>query len=164
MTKKLVATAGVLILSFGLSAGSLSAASQAHDSHEHHHGSPATLQLDNGKKWQTDAQLRQSMANIRRSVDASLHDIHEGKLSNAGYGKLARSVESEVAAIVRNCKLAPEADAQLHLIVAKLLEGAEQMSGKVRKAKRIDGAVKVIEALEQYADYFADPNFKPITH
>lgn len=164
MTKKQVTIAGVLILSLGLSAGSLSAATPAHDSHGHHHGSPATLQLDNGNKWQTDAQLRQSMANIRQSVDSSLHAIHEGKLSNAGYGKLARAVEKEVAAIVRNCKLAPEADAQLHLIVAELLEGAEQMSGKLRKAKRIDGAVKVIGALEKYADYFADPDFKPIAH
>ncbi len=164
MTKKLVKTVGVLILSFGLCAGSLSAATPAHDSHGHHHGSPATLQLDKGKKWQTDAPLRQSMATIRQAVDASLHAIHEGKLSNAGYGKLARSVESEVAAIVRNCKLAPEADAQLHLIVAELLEGAEQMSGKVRKAKRIDGAVKVIGALEKYAGYFDDPDFKPIAH
>lgn len=163
MTKKRVTTAGVLILFIGLSAGSLSAATLAHDSHGHHHDSPATLQLNNGSKWQTDAPLRQSMANIRQSVDASLHDIHEGKLSNAGYGKLARFVENEVAAIVRNCKLAPEADAQLHLIVAELLEGAEQMSGKVRKAKRIDGAVKVIGALEKYAHYFADPDFKPIS-
>jgi hypothetical protein len=164
MTKKRVTIAGVLILSIGLGAGSLSSATPAHDSHGHHHGSPATLQLDNGKKWQTDAQLRQSMATIRQSVDASLHDIHEGKLSNAGYGKLVRAVEKEVAAIVRNCKLAPEADAQLHLIVAELLEGAEQMNGKVRKTKRIDGAVKVIGALEKYADYFADPDFKPIAH
>lgn len=164
MTKKREILAGVLILSLGLCAGSLSAATTEHHSHGHHHGSPAALQLDHGNKWQTDAQLRQSMANIRQSVDASLHAIHEGKLSNAGYGKLARSVEKEVTAIVRNCRLAPEADAQLHLIVAELLEGAEQMSGKLRKAKRIDGAVKVIGALEKYADYFADPDFKPIAH
>lgn len=163
--KKLVTTAGVLILTIGLSTGSLSAATPAPDSHgHHHHGGPGQLQLDNGKKWQTDAPLRQSMANIRQAVDASLHAIHEGKLSNAGYDKLARSVENEVASIVRNCQLSPEADAQLHLIVADLLEGAEQMSGKPRKAKRIDGAVKVIAALEKYAGYFADPNFKPIAH
>jgi hypothetical protein len=77
---------------------------------------------------------------------------------------LASKVEAEVANIVSNCKLEPKADAQLHLIVADLLAGSEQMAGKVKKAKREDGAVKVIGALEKYATYFDDPQFRPIAH
>jgi hypothetical protein len=38
------------------------------------------------------------------------------------------------------------------------------MAGKVKKAKREDGAVKVIGALEKYATYFDDPQFRPIAH
>lgn len=164
MKQKLAASMSAVLITFALVAAPASHAAPSHQHDSHEHAGPAKLQLDNGKKWQTDAPLRQSMANIRQSIDASLHDIHEGRLSAAGYGKLARSVEREVAAIVSTCKLEPKADAQLHLIVAELLEGAEQMDGKVKTAKRIDGAAKVIGALGKYADYFADPQFKAIAH
>lgn len=136
--------------------------------HEHGHAGAdadaASLQLNAGKKWETDAVLRKAMDSIRRTMAASLHDIHENRVSAAGYGKLAHKVEGEVGRIVANCKLEPRADAQLHLIVAELLEGAEQMAGKPKQAKRIDGAVKVIGALEKYSAYFDDPAFKPIAH
>ncbi len=101
--------------------------------HKHEHGpAPATLQLNAGKKWETDGALRQAMGNIRQAMAASLHDIHENRLSKKGYAALAKKVESEVGNIVANCKLEPKADAQLHLIVAELLEGADQMAGKVK--------------------------------
>ena len=38
------------------------------------------------------------------------------------------------------------------------------MAGKQKKVKRMDGAVKVIGALEKYSAYFDDPAFKPIEH
>lgn len=154
-----------LIAAAGLS---LSAASHAAPAHKHEahaeHGAVASLQLNAGKKWETDAALRQAMGNIRQAVAIALPDIHENRLPAAGYAKLAGKVEAEVGSIVANCKLAPEADAQLHLVVAELLAGAGQMSGKIKKTRRQDGAVKVIGALENYAGYFADPQFKPITH
>ncbi|MBI2278285.1 MAG: hypothetical protein HYU74_13095 [Dechloromonas sp.] len=164
MKQKLAAGMRAVLITIALVAAPASYAAPSHQHDAHEHAPPAKLQLDNGKKWQTDAPLRQSMANIRQAIDGSLHAIHEGRLSATGYGTLARTVESEVAAIVSNCKLEPRADAQLHLVVAELLEGAEQMAGKVKTAKRIDGAVKVVGALGKYADYFADPQFKAIAH
>ena len=104
------------------------------------------------------------MESIRQTMAASLHDIHENRVSAAAYGKLAHRVEGEVGQIVANCKLEPKADAQLHLIVAELLDGAGQMAGKPKQAKRMNGAVKVIGALEKYSTYFDDPGFKPIPH
>jgi hypothetical protein len=157
------AHAVLLAAALSLSAASFAAPAHKHDSHADH-AAPASLQLNAGKKWATDAPLRKSMESIRQSVDASLHQIHENRLAPAGYGALARKVEGEVANIVANCKLEPKADAQLHLIVADLLAGSEEMAGKVKKAKRQDGAVKVIGALEKYATYFDDPQFKPIAH
>lgn len=153
----------LLVAGLSLSAASLAAPVHKHDAHADH-AAPTTLQLNAGKKWATDEPLRKSMENIRQSVAASLHQIHENRLIAAGYDTLARKVEGEVGNIVSNCKLEPKADAQLHLIVADLLAGAEQMAGKVKKAKRQDGAVKVIGALEKYATYFDDPQFKPIAH
>lgn len=165
MTQKTpgVLHAFLLVAGLSLSAAGLAAPAHKHDAHADH-AAPTTLQLNAGKKWATDAPLRKSMESIRQSVEASLHQIHENRLTPAGYGTLARKVEGEVGNIVSNCKLEPKADAQLHLIVADLLAGAEQMAGKVKKAKRQDGAVKVIGALEQYATYFDDPQFKPIAH
>jgi hypothetical protein len=153
-----------LLLAAMLGLSGMSQAATSHDDHAAHGQGAATLQLNAGKKWETDAPLRQSMANIRQTMAAALHDIHENRLPATGYGKLAQQVESEVGAIVSNCKLEPKADAQLHLIVADLLAGAEQMSGKAKKIKRQNGAVKVIGALDNYAKYFDDASFKPIKH
>ena len=146
-----------------LSTASFAAPAHKHDS-QADHAAATTLQLNAGKKWATDEPLRKSMASIRQAVEASLHQIQENRLTPAGYGKLAHKVEGEVGNIVSNCKLEPQADVQLHLIVADLMAGSEQMAGKVKKAKRQDGAVKVIGALENYATYFDDPQFKPIAH
>ncbi|MDA8259694.1 MAG: hypothetical protein M0Z99_29325 [Betaproteobacteria bacterium] len=153
----------LLVAGLSLSAAGLAAPVHKHDAHADN-AAPTALQLNAGKKWATDEPLRKSMASIRQSVAASLHHIHENRLTAAGYGGLAQKVEGEVGNIVSNCKLEPKADAQLHLIVADLLAGAEQMAGKVKQAKRQDGAVKVIGALEKYATYFDDPQFKPIAH
>lgn len=144
----------------GPTAAAPSAATQAHD----HGASTASLQLNAGKKWETDAALRQAMGSMRQSIEASLHEIHENRASNQKYAQLARKVEREVAAIVANCKLEPRADAQLHLIVAELLDGAEQMAGKAKNLKRQGGAIKVIDALNKYPAYFDDTGFKPIGH
>jgi hypothetical protein len=166
MNRKTSGALSAIFLAAGLSLAAASHAAPAAHQHDAHaaHPAPETLQLNEGKKWETDEALRKSMSSIHKAVEASLHDIHENRLKPAGYGALASKVEGEVANIVANCKLEPKADAQLHLVVADLLAGAEQMAGKVKKAKREDGAVKVIGALEKYATYFNDPQFKPISH
>lgn len=43
-------------------------------------------------------------------------------------------------------------------------DAADQIAGKSKQAKRMNGAVKVIGALEKYSMYFDDPGFKPIRH
>lgn len=161
-TLKFLAAVG---LSLGLAATGLAAAEKSADKHDHDHGAaPAKLSLDEGKKWATDAPLRQGMENIRNTMDAALHDIHENKLAAARYGELAKKVNGEVGGIVANCKLDPKADAQLHLVIADILEGAEAMEGKVRKTRRQSGAVKVVGALEKYVDFFDHPGWKTIKH
>lgn len=162
MQRNTLLAIGALCLSI---AGTPFAANAEAHNHAHEHGAAAaTLQLNAGQKWETDAALRQAMGNIRQAMAGSLHAIHENRLSRNGYTGLAKKVEYEVGNIVAHCKLEPQADAQLHLIVAELLEGAGEMAGKVKTGKRQDGAVQVIGALEKYGRYFADPGFKPIEH
>lgn len=152
-------------LSLAAAGQALAASGPAAHEHQHEHGaSPATLQLNAGKKWETDAALRQAMGEIRQALAGALHEIHENRLPAKGYGKLAHIVEHEVGNIVANCKLTAEADAQLHVVVADLLAGAERMAGKLKGGKRQDGAVQVVGALDKYATYFDDPGFKPIAH
>ena len=155
----------VIVLSFCLAAASASAAEPDAATHGHsHHGASARLTLDNGRKWVIDEPLRKAMTNIRNAMDASLGGIHEGKFSPAEYDELARKVNGEVEYMVSNCKLKPKADAQLHLVIAGILEGVEAMQGKLKNVQRMDGAVKVIGALEQYATYFDDAGWKPLNH
>ncbi|MDO8449435.1 MAG: hypothetical protein Q7T10_11595 [Rhodoferax sp.] len=152
----MIAAAG---LALGLAATGVAAAEK--DAHKHGADS-VKLTLDNGKKWATDEALRKGMGNIRTEMQASLHEIHEGKLTAAKYNELAKKVGTEVGGIVAECKLEPKADAQLHLVVAEMLEGIEAMEGKSAKVKRRTGAVKVLAALDKYGAHFDHPNWQPI--
>ncbi len=154
---------GVIYMS--IAGTSLAATPPPTQEHKHEHAAAsAKLQLNAGKKWETDAALRQAMANIGQTMNGSLHEIHENRLSAKGYGKLAQKVEAEVGNIVANCKLGTQADEQLHIVIAELLGGAERMAGKVKGIKRQSGAVQVIGALEKYATYFDDSSHKPLAH
>jgi hypothetical protein len=152
------------VISLSAIGPAMAASNAAHD-HGHDHGAaPATLQLNAGKKWETDAALRKAMNDIRQTIAASLDAIHNNKLPARDYGTIAHKVETAVGDIVANCKLGTQADEQLHIIIADLLAGAEQMAGKAKKAKPRDGAVKVIVALDNYGKYFDDAGYQPIKH
>lgn len=149
----LLAAAGLF-----LGAASLGATEKGH-SHEGPDHAVVKLSLSHGKKWSTDEPLRKGMDSMRREMSRSLHDIHEGKLDAAGYDALAKKLEGEMARIVANCKLAPDADAQLHVVLAQVSDGMDAMKAGTR---REDGAVKVVEALNAYGRHFSHPGWKPI--
>jgi len=123
-------------------AASLAAAAPAfaaEDAHSHGHAAEeAKLVLDHGKKWPTDAPLRQGMENIRAVVAKGAKDE-----------ALAKAVETEVAGIVQNCKLEPEADEQLHIVIAELMAGAEAKD-----------AERVAKALNAYGEHFDHAGWK----
>ncbi len=162
MKRNILAALAIIFLAAATPA--LAANNAAHDQGHAHSEAPATLELNAGKKWETDAALRKAMGDIRQAMAAALHTIHENRLSAKGYGTLAGKVEAAVNAMITQCKLGTKADAQLHIIIADLLAGAEQMAGKVKPVKRMDGAVKTIGALDNYGKYFDDPGFQPIVH
>jgi hypothetical protein len=133
----------------------------------HTHG-PGTglhgLTLNAGQKWATDEHLRKAMGRIRDGMNPSIREIHQGRLAAPQYAALAKLASDEVAYMVANCKLEPKADAQLHVLIAAILEGADAMAGKSRQVTRQQGAAKVIGALESYGMYFDDPSWKPLAH
>lgn len=135
----------------------------ARGAHEHgHQAGEAKLVLNQGKKWQTDAPLRQGMENIRAAFAADVEAIDTNKQSPQKFEALAAKVNGEVAGIVQNCKLEPEADAQLHLVIAELMGGAEAMEGKEKGVSRRAGAERVAKALNAYGKHFDHAGWKRI--
>jgi hypothetical protein len=119
------------------------------------------MELNDGKRWPTDASLRAGMAAIRATFDADHGRIHAGQQTDQQYGALAARIETQVQAIVARCKLPPDADAQLHYVIADLLQGVGMMRGQDAAHTRHDGAARVHGALLAYGRYFDDPTWQP---
>ncbi len=129
----------------------------------HHHGESGTtvqkLQLNAGKKWATDAALRQSMDDINQAMAKALPLIHKDRFGDSDYAALATTINQRIGYAIEHCKLEAKADAMLHLVIAELVAGAEIMEGNTGAARH-DGAVRVRQALESYGKYFQHPNWK----
>ena len=144
-------------------------ATTARAQHEHEHGHPhesaqpaiTQLQFDGERKWPTDASLRSGMAAIHAAFEADHPAIHAGQETDAQYEALAGRIEDQVNSIVANCKLPPAADANLHYVVADLLQGVSLMRGQDPQRTRHDGAALVHGALIAYGKYFDDPGAQP---
>lgn len=135
-----------------------------HSQHEQHQaagGAVAQLKLNGTEKWVTDASLREGMANVRAAFDADHPAIHSGKQSDAAYAQLAARIDQQVKSIVANCRLPAEADANLHLVIADMLQGVSLMRGEDAARSRHDGAALVHRALKAYGQFFDDPSWKP---
>lgn len=135
--------------------------SQHQHGHDHDASQAAVTQmrLDGGKKWATDASLRAGMAAIHAAFEADHPAIHAGTETDAQYEALAGTIEAQVNAIIANCRLPPEADANLHYAIADLLAGVALMRGQDPERTRHDGAALVHGALRAYGKYFDDPGW-----
>lgn len=127
--------------------------------HDGHAADAIELKLNDGKKWQTDAPLQMGMEEIRRSLAASIDRIHRGKASRGEYVDLADKIERQVDYITQNCKLPEEADAELHVVIGRMLDGVETMR---ESSDPEAGVVKVAEALDAYGDYFDHPGWQKL--
>jgi hypothetical protein len=162
MTRTFLATA---LCAGWLSLG-VAAAAPHDDAHAHaHHGAGkalvSQLQLNQGQRWATDASLREGMAAIREAFDADHPRIHAGEQTDAQYDALATRIEAQVNQIVAQCKLPPDADAQLHLVVGDLLQAVGLLRGSDPQRSRHDGAALVHGALRAYPKFFDDPSWQP---
>jgi len=154
-------SAGLMAAVMFWALGAAPAIAQQQHEHEHESGAAAvaSIKLDAGRKWATDASLRAGMADIRAAFDADHPAIHDGKQTDAQYDALAGRVESQVNSIVANCRLPPQADANLHYLIADLSQGVGLMRGQDPARSRHDGAALVHGALLAYGKYFDDPEW-----
>ena len=137
----------------------LAAATAFGQEHAHEHGTGSVLEqltLDNGKPWATDAPLREAMERIR----SGMRQAHPRAGLTAGQSAaLAGRVRAEVNYMIANCKLPPAADANLHLVIAHLSQGAQQMENATDPAERERGVATVQEALRAYGTHFQHPGW-----
>jgi len=157
---RLVATTGIVL--------SLTVAARVATAHDHDHdhgassGAPSVLALNQGRKWSTDASLRQSMGHIRDAMEEPMPAIDAGKADSTQFEIRAKRVNEQIAFMVQNCKLDKDADAMLHLVLAEIIAGAEAMEGKSKDMDRRGGAAKVMHGLENYGRYFDHSGWRPL--
>lgn len=150
-----------LVVAIGLGSSPGAGAKEAHS-----HGEAASqgggLTLDHGRKWQTDSALRRGMAAIGQDMAGALDRIHGNRFAASDYEALAESLGTRVDDITRNCRLPEAADAQLHVIIAQVMDGIGVMKGQAPDRSR--GAVAVVQALDRYQAHFDHPGWRSIAH
>lgn len=149
---KLLAFALFVIGLASFAGGALATTSHSDDGH----GAAAQELRLQSKRWPTDEPLRQSMSDIRAAMAIAFPQIHMGQFTSAQYGALAEEIEKRVDHVVSNCRLPEEADAQLHVVLVQVVEGAEAMRSV---PDRVGGAMRVIQAIEAYGRYFDHPDW-----
>ena len=153
-----LAAASIVAALCGVLAGPAQAQTHAHDAAT----SPHALTLDNGRKWATDAPLRDGMDRVRGLVEPQIAAAHAGKLTAAQSAALASKIEAEVGGIVANCKLDPKADAVLHVVIGEIGAGTEALAGKAAGRSPTQGLVQVASAVNDYGRHFEHPGFRPL--
>jgi len=136
------------IFCMNLSTGSIWSQTHEHK-HEHVGTKQLDLALDNGKKWQTDAPLREGMASLR-----SLAQVAQKANTSDANQTAAGRMNEEVQKIFRNCKLTPKADAMLHLILTDLMSNIERL--KDPKSNSAESYANILKTLDAYGQYFDD--------
>lgn len=131
-------------------------------SHGHDAAAHASLELNAGQKWATDAPLRKGMAAIHKAVSTALPVAQSGKMTNTQYDAFADNVTGQFTYIVQNCKLEPKADAQLHVLLGDIMTGITIAKGEEKGQDRAKGVIKVAQSVNNYGEYFDQTDLEPI--
>ncbi|HBS26019.1 MAG TPA: hypothetical protein DD827_02640 [Gammaproteobacteria bacterium] len=158
----IVLTAACLLLLMSCSKEPEITPEQAHHhGHEHDGHTASTLSLNQGEKWQTDVPLRQGMQSINDAAMSATTDFHHDALTKEDAAELAKHITGQVDYLINNCKLEPQADATLHVLIGDLLGGADVLSKQPLSSQ---GLPRIIQALQLYPDYFNHENWSGLSH
>lgn len=159
MTRKLkVLSALALAASFAACSGSGDAtvaapsAQGAHDAHDSHGtGGTTVVARPESERWPTDEPLRLGMSRIEAAVEQA---GAEGQpLSRESAMKLAGTVEDNVAYLVKNCRLPPEPDAALHVLIGRMMTASSQLKGEASSSEA--ALTQLVSVLRDYRGAFA---------
>ncbi len=101
------------------------------------------------------------MTALRAEFAGKLPAIHKGSLAPGDYAALGRSVETQIGAIVSQCKLEPKADVMLHIVIGELGGAADVMQGKTA-GDPAEAAHHAVMALNRYGKHFAHPGWRAL--
>lgn len=136
--------------------GSPVSAQDSATAHEHHAAHALELDDNDGRKWTSDQSLRNGMQSIRHSFQSRLPGFREQRLEPGQYEALADEVEEQLEYMFKNCDLPPEADAELHKLLA-FVAGA--VSALRSEKERRNGMMSLHRALDAYPEYFDHPDW-----
>ena len=121
----------------------------AENSHHSHGGSSNASEVKPDKKFIADEALKERM----NSILSAMQELNKTGSASEKKKKVVTTgarVESVVQDIFKSCKLAPDADAAIHPILAEILEGAHLLKNGIEK----DGHERIHKALLKYGDNF----------
>lgn len=127
--------------------------------HGHEQHGMSELVLNDGKRWATDAPLRQGLERIRDAVVPIVAATATRPLTKAEATAFSRAIEDQVQYLVENCKLEPKADAALHVLLNEFLQGAGTLAADPASKAAIE---RVVNALERYPQYFDHQSWRPL--
>lgn len=163
---KVLRFGGLLACVLSLSAAAGNVLAQAVDDHAshashagaqaHEHGASAALSLDGDARWETDDALRRGMTEIRVASSMLAPAWAARQLTTAQSQQLADAIKGSVATMIAQCQLAPEADANLHVLLGQLLAAASTLESAPFSPQ---GLPAIESALEDYGHYFNHPGW-----
>ena len=129
-------------------------AHDAHESQDPHESHDASLVAPpEGQLWPTDEPLRASMTRIETALEQA-----QGAGQSIGREQadlLARTVEDNVAFIVKNCKLPAEPDAALHVLIGRMLAAANELKGERAGEAAVSQLAAVLQDYRNSFDHAA---------
>lgn len=102
-------------------------AREAQDAHAAHHPPGGHDDALPATRWASDAPLREGMRRVRAATQALSHAAH-GHLDAVQVQAIAAELEAAVQDMFARCKLAPEPDAALHPLLARVLQASATLA------------------------------------
>jgi hypothetical protein len=120
----------------------------------HNHAAPQPAPASSPvAKYPAEAALRTAMDRVRNAVEAFEHARH-GHMGAEQVRALADHLDAQVARVFKECRLEPQADASLHVLLGTLMKGSRAM----RQTPTDYAPVAAMErAMADYARMFDDP-------
>lgn len=134
--------------------GSEPAVHETHDAHASHEA--AAIVPPDGILWPTDDALRAGMSRIDAAVERAMKTTQP--LSREQAGELARAVEQNVSFIVENCRLPPEPDAALHVLIGRMMAAAGQLKSEAPPDEAVTQLVRVLQDYRDAFDHAHEPS------
>jgi hypothetical protein len=157
MNRILFKTLTILTTAFYINA---SWAEDPHATHQKNEMQPSIgIQLNQGKLWTTDASLRQGMERVREAAFLAEKSSVNGTLEEAQAAALAASTDSALAFMFEHCKLESEADANLHILLERLMHATAMLK---KDTHTTEGLAQILDVLESYPLYFNHPEWSTV--